>query len=191
MSIYYIHLMGKTQKGAGKIQCMLGKIKHKIFKSQEKVDLKQKFKNVKFTSYSSGKEMYDYFVAHKQAVDICRKAISPEYIEKVFTNKKMRGTIAMIGDVVVGFILHERIPKEKHIYLHLVCSSKDPIRKGIPVALLLLKELDKYAKSRGYKKLKAHCAIGLLNFYEGYGWKRTKSYDPRTAHLGIGITKKL
>jgi hypothetical protein len=38
--------MGKTQKGAGKIQCMLGKIKHKIFKSQEKVDLKQKFKNM-------------------------------------------------------------------------------------------------------------------------------------------------
>ena len=140
--------------------------------------------------------MYDFFVNSKQARDICRKTIGAEYIEKVFANKKMRGTVAAIENpgkeqVIVGFILHERKPSEKHIYLHLVCSSKDPIRKGIPIALLLLKELDKYAKSRGYKQLKAHCALSLINFYENYGWKRTKKYDPRTAHLGIGITKKL
>jgi len=187
--------MGKTQKGAGKIKDVLSKFKHKIFKSQEKVDLKQKFKNVEFYNYSSGKEMYDFFIANNQARDICRKVISPEYIKKVFTNKKMRGTIAAVVNPgkepeIVGFILHERKPSEKHIYLHLVCSSKDPIRKGIPIALLLLKELDKYAKSRGYKKLRAHCALNLLGFYEGYGWKREK-YDFRTAHLGVGISKKL
>ena len=187
--------MGKTQKAGGKITCMLGKIKHKIFKSKEKVDLKQKFKNVKFYDYTSGKAMYNYFVTHKQAVGICRKVIGPGYIEKVFTNKKMRGTIANIENPgqdteVVGFILHERKPSEKHIYLHLVCTSKDPIRKGIPVALLLLKELDKYAKSRGYKKLKAHCDMSLIPFYEGYGWKRGK-YDFRNAHLGVPISKKL
>ena len=88
--------MGNTPPAGGKITCMLGKIKHKIFKSKEKVDLKQKFKNVKFYDYTSGKAMYNYFVTHKQAVGICRKVIGPGYIEKVFTNKKMRGTIANI-----------------------------------------------------------------------------------------------
>ena len=140
--------------------------------------------------------MYNFFVKNKQARDICRKIIDPKYIKKVFTNNKMRGVIATVDNpgkdpIIVGFILYERIPKEKHIYLHLVCSSKNPIRKGIPIALLLLKELDKYSKSRGYKKLKAHCAINLISFYENYGWKRDKKYDPRTSHLGIGISKKL
>jgi len=185
----------KLLKGGG-VKDMLCKFKDKIFIKEEKMELKQKFKNVAFHDYTTGKEMYKFFVKKKQARDICRKTIDPKYIKKVFSNKNMRGTVATVDNpgkdfVIVGFILYERIPKEKHIYLHLVCSSKDPIRKGIPIALLLLKELDKYAKSRGYKKLKAHCAISLIPFYEKYGWKRSKKIDLNTSHLGFEINKKL
>ena len=132
-------------------------------------------------------EILDYFVEEGNGMGFCQGTIGEGYIQSAFETSGIIGKIMTIGkdQLYVGFILFEeksnfslRKGPTTSLYLNLLCavSTKDfPVKKGIPVGALLIKEMEKYAKENGIKEIYANAVPNALSFYQKNGYKTVSS----------------
>jgi len=149
----------------------------KFFRKNKKLtleQLKELTKHVTLKAYKGDSfythNIYDELVDGGKAVDICRKEISQQYIEKTFSDVDANGFFASIGGEYVGFISFKN-HSDGTLYLKLVCTAKNAKTKGIPLGQLLLLKMEEYARRKKIKKITAYSVPVSIRFYKSIGYK--------------------
>jgi hypothetical protein len=116
--------------------------------------------------------------------ELCRFEKTEDEIEKIVKNENIRMNVLIGENKFLGFIFYEE--KNKYIYIHLICTigtNDFPLRKNIPIAAILLKNIEKYALKKNNVGLRADIKPVYLNFFKNANWKKYQSSQKMLENL--------